>query len=135
MTITGAWLCGMSKNSALLVLGLVLVGVQMVLLASWVGWRPPRVLCSSSGALECAALVRVEDHYPLVYGYPVILGLFICGLSGISLKWKTNSGATWNLLALTVTFVTWAVTAIVESLSTGMYYIVLGKKNPDLLST
>ena len=36
---------------------------------------------------------------------------------GISLKWKTNSGATWNLLALTVIFIAWAVTAVVETLS------------------
>ena len=77
----------------------------------------------SSGYLECAALIRVEDHYPMVYGYPVLLGLIICALSGVSLKWKTNSGATWNLLALTVVFVTWAVTAVVETLSlNGKYF-------------
>ena len=110
-------LCGMSKAAGLLVLGLVLVGIQVILLASWMGARPPRVLCTTSGHLECAALIRVEDHYPMVYGYPVLLGLIICGLSGISLKWKTNSGATWNLLALTVTFIAWAVTATVETLS------------------
>ena len=51
-------------------------------LASWMGARPPRVLCTTSGHLECAALIRVEDHYPMVYGYPVLLGLIICALSG-----------------------------------------------------
>ena len=90
----------------------------MILLASWIGVRPPRVVCDIDGSLECAALLKIEDYYPLVYTYPVILGLIICGLSGISLKWKTNSGATWNLLALTVTFITWAITATVETLST-----------------
>lgn len=111
--------CGMSKNNALCVFGLILVAIQVILLASWIGARPPRVLCTTSGHFECAALIRVEDHYPMVYAYPVLLGLIICGLSGISLKWKTNSGATWNLLALTITFVAWAVTAIVEGLSKG----------------
>ncbi len=109
--------CGLSKANGLVLLGIILVLVQVILLVSWLGARPPRVLCSASGHLECAALARVEDHYPMVYGYPVLLGLIICGLSGISLKWKTNSGATWNLLALTVTFVAWAVTAAVEALS------------------
>ena len=92
--------------------------LQVVLLASWIGARPPRVDCDINGSLECAALMKIEDYYPLVYTYPVILGLIICGLSGISLKWKTNSGATWNLLALTVTFITWAITATVETMST-----------------
>ena len=104
-------LCGMSKSAGLLVLGLFLVGIQgkylsclqyfflfsfnfclfllmcflfvlVILLASWMGARPPRVLCTTSGHLECAALIRVEDHYPMVYGYPVLLGLIICALSG-----------------------------------------------------
>ena len=56
--------------------------VLVILLASWMGARPPRVLCTTSGHLECAALIRVEDHYPMVYGYPVLLGLIICALSG-----------------------------------------------------
>ena len=89
----------------------------MVLLSAWLGARPPRVVCDTDGSLEGAALLNIEDYYPLVYSYPVVLGLMICGLSGISLKWKTNSGATWNLLALTVTFITWAITATVETLS------------------
>lgn len=110
--------CGLSKSNALLALGFVLVAIQVILLVSWIGARPPKVLCTAAGYFECAALIRVEDHYPMVYGYPVFLGLIICGLSGISLKWKTNSGATWNLLALTVTFIAWAVTAVVETLST-----------------
>ena len=98
-------LCGMSKSAGLLVLGLFLVGIQgkysscfqyfffiillmcflfvlVILLGSWMGARPPRVLCTTSGHLECAALIRVEDHYPMVYGYPVLLGLIICALSG-----------------------------------------------------
>lgn len=112
------WLCGLSKRNGLLALGLGLVGIQVIVLASWMGSRPPRVLCDTSlrGQFECEAMTKVQDYYPIVYSYPALLGLIICGLSGVSLKWKTNSGATWNLLALTVTFVTWAVTAAVESL-------------------
>ncbi len=45
--------------------------------------------------------------------YPVFLGFLICVLSGLSLKWGSNSGATWNLLALVGTFATWAAAAAV----------------------
>ena len=38
--------------------------------------------------------------------YPVFLGFLICVLSLLSLKWGSNSGATWNLLALVGTFAT-----------------------------
>ena len=117
-------LCGMSKSAGLLVLGLFLVGIQgkylsclyyificffhlifillmcslfilVILLASWMGARPPRVLCTTSGHLECAALIRVEDHYPMVYGYPVLLGLIICALSGNFPSLHCGSPESW----------------------------------------
>ena len=110
--------CGLiSKRTGLLLLGLGLVGIQVILLSSWMGAQPPRVICTSSGLLECGSMIKMKDYYPMVYSYPALLGLLICGLSGISLKWKTNSGATWNLLALTVTFIAWAVAASMESLN------------------
>ena len=107
--------CGISKRAGLLLLGLGLLAIQVILLSSWMGAQPPRVICTSSGLLECASMLKMKDYYPMVYSYPALLGLLICGLSGISLKWKTNSGATWNLLALTVTFIAWAVAASLNS--------------------
>ena len=52
-----------------------------------------------------------------MFFFTLIPDLFVFYFLGISLKWKTNSGATWNLLALTVIFIAWAVTAVVETLS------------------
>ena len=113
-----AWLCGMSKSNGLLVVGMIMSSVQVILLTTWIGVKPPNVVCTPKlGSYECNAMLNLESHYLFSFAYPVLLGILICALSGVSLKWKTNSGATWNLLALTVTFVAWAVTGAVQTLA------------------
>ena len=44
----------------------------------------------------------------------VFVGIIIFSLSALSLKWKTNSGATATILALMAVFITWASVAVVQ---------------------
>ena len=55
----------------------------------------------------------LQETFFYSLSYPVFLGFLICVLSLLSLKWGSNSGATWNLLALVGTFATWAAAAVV----------------------
>ena len=67
--------------------------------------------CKCFGPIHIVLFLQETFFYSL--SYPVFLGFLICVLSLLSLKWGSNSGATWNLLALVGTFATWAAAAVV----------------------
>ena len=107
-------LCGMSREDGLFGLGTFLVLIQIAFTLIWNLTQTGNVVCTSAGYFECENLANFHQYFFYTLSYPVFLGFFICVLSGLSLKWKTNSGATWNLLALTGTVGTWVGIAVVD---------------------
>ena len=76
-----------------------------------------RIFLQISGRKQISAQQVINGTTVHLWVFFTLILDFVFFFLGISLKWKTNSGATWNLLALTVIFIAWAVTAVVETLS------------------
>ncbi len=98
------------------------ISVQMVLSVAWTASSPPSLVlcqCQKMANFQVRSISQViikinyqinlkfQETFFYSLSYPVFLGVVICALSGLSLKWRTNSGATSNILALMASFATW----------------------------
>ena len=105
----------LSRDSGLFLCGLFMMSIQMILAGAWVAKRPPMGVCGTTGAYECLGLAHYQETFFFTYAYPLFLGVIICVLCGLSWKWKSNSGASWNLFALVATFTTWIVIGLTRT--------------------
>ena len=93
-----------SKENGQILIGLCLTGIQVIIIVAWLSVQPPKLLTNQC---QCQSLINLQTFAIFSFVYPFILGLLVSGLSVLSLIWKTNSGAKWNLFAVLCSSVSW----------------------------
>ena len=112
-----------SKENGQILIGLCLTGVQVIIIVAWLSVQPPKLLTNQC---QCQSLMNLQTFAIFSFVYPFILGLLVSGLSILSLVWKTNSGAKWNLFAVLCSSASWVCLAVnIESLNNFKYLNLL----------
>ena len=112
-----------SKENSQILIGLCLTSIQIIIIIAWLSVQPPRLLTNQC---QCQAIASIQTFAIFSFVYPFILGLLVSGLSVLSLVWKTNSGAKWNLFAILCSVVSWICLVMnVETLNSFKYLNLL----------
>ena len=112
-----------SKENSQVLIGLCLTSIQVIIIIAWLSVQPPRLLTHQC---QCQAIISIQTFAIFSFVYPFVLGLLVSGFSMLSLVWKTNSGAKWNLFAVLCCGISWiCLVANVEFLNNFKYLNLL----------